>query len=302
MSVKKRNTLYYSRDDLTGMGSSNVQLFKLEEPEQISTIIVDGKQVRVKGISLRNLNPYILIEKYRNMNLTTVDVVYGNIDINTAKRNETEKEKLFDEILSRENVIAITRNSLGLMPKEIETDPYGNRRLKFDLDEVKALTREIFNSAYLEDRETSVKMNSDRKGGFFARLFGFSPQETTELSGSQDRVNYSRVEKVCFFKSGSVIFNNALFFKYVYATQDRESGISPKVSDFLIGEFDEEKLAQNAEYRKKFVSQVLVPSKLRNARTVPIFPYIGEFTDSGEFRFNSQVWGQFDKINSTEGR
>lgn len=185
---------------------------------------------------------------------------------------------------------------------------------------------EIFSKAlisqrgYRETRTTSVKINpvfqdnskdtSKKKPGFFETVFGKRtktqepPKEPaqTGLSSYQNGTVYTKNEGVIFVRTGSVIFNNGLFLKFNYLTKDSETGERPKVSSFLMDEFDEKRLEIEDDYRRKFVDRVLVPSRLKNARNVPLFPYVGGFSEIGEFTFDAETWGEFNKINSIEGR
>lgn len=183
----------------------------------------------------------------------------------------------------------------------------------------------ISQRGYKETRTTSVKVNpmfqkEDKpkekkveKRGFFETIFGRrekqKPQEPqqeeplqTGLSDYQNETVYTKNEGVIFVRTGSVIFNNALFLKFNYLTKDNETGERPKISSFIMDEFDEKRLETEEDYRRDFVDKVLVPSKLKNARNVPIFPYIGGFSEIGEFSFDAEVWGEFNKINSIESR
>ncbi len=313
MSGKKKDALYYSREDLTGMGPSQIQVFEVKNPGQTITLNMNGKLITLKSVNVQGTNypikPYVFIERYRNIDLTTVDIIYGNMDIPGLKKDERSRNKLFEEILTRENLELITRKYCGLIPN-ITTGLYGNSQLRYDQDSMKALAKAVFSSAYLENRQTSIKMNSNgsknsrsKKRSFWDRIFGSPDGENKEQSSQtsvgdyQGRTTYTRNEGVLFYRTGVVIFNKATYLKFNYATKDNETGVQTEVNSFLISDFNEDRLRTDEKYRKTFVQDVLSPSRLKNARSVEMFPFIGEFTNSGQFQNNIEVWAAFDQLN-----
>ena len=166
MSEKKKNALFYSREDLTGRGSSKIQLFELENPGEVNKINIDGKLVILNPVSVQETNrtvkPYVFIESYRNMDLTTVDVIYGNLNINELRKNEPLRKRLFDENLTRENLEIITRKYCGLIPYRVFNDPYGKKDFQMPKDKAPFLAKAIMGSAYVENRQTSINMNNAR--------------------------------------------------------------------------------------------------------------------------------------------
>lgn len=314
MSGKKKDALYYSREDLTGMGPSQIQLFEVKDPGQKITLNMNGKIVSFRPTSIYGtkipIKPYIIIEKYRNIDLTTIDIIYGNIDIPTLKKDENSRKKLFEEILTRENLELITRKYCGLIPN-ITINQTGKSQLNYDQESMVALAKSVFSSAYLENRQTSIKMNTNsvdnknnskpKSRSFWDRIFGtqdkYEKEQQTKLDNYQGRTTYTKNEGVLFYRTGVVIFNKATFLKFNYATKDNETGIQTAVNSFLISEFNEDRLRTDENYRKMFVQEVLSPSRLKNARSVQMFPFIGEFTNSGKFQNNIEVWADFDQLN-----
>lgn len=124
MSQKMKNSLYYSRDDLTGMGASKVQLSEVETPGETVTMNVDGKLIKLNTADVKEasfVKPYIIIEKYKNMNLTTIDLLYGDIDIEALRKNENARSNLFEKFLTRENINGIARNYFGFMGVKVDS-------------------------------------------------------------------------------------------------------------------------------------------------------------------------------------
>lgn len=322
MSNKKKNSLYHSRKALTGMGSSHIELFEVENPGQMQTFNVGKNTVRIKPFyveSMPNLKPYVFIEKYDSLDLTTIDILYGKIDIQALKKDSDLRKRLFETMLTRENVETITRKYCGLIPQSLTTDPYGKIHFNYDKSTVIALARSMSKSAYVENRQTSIRMNnsggkgysfSDLEGapkkqgkrkGFFDRIFGGTGKGDNSTSSSQlgryqGTTTYTKNEGIIFYRSGVVILGDSQFLKYNYATKDSETGLQTELNSFLVGSLDEDRLRWDDTYRRNFVNEVLSPSRLKNARTVPMFPYIGEFTDSGHFQNNIDNFLEFNKI------
>ncbi len=309
MSEKKKNALFYSREDLTGRGSSKIQLFELENPGEVNKINIDGKLVILNPVSVQGTNiivkPYVFIESYRNMDLTTVDVIYGNLNINELRKNEPLRKRLFDENLTRENLEIITRKYCGLIPYRVFNDPYGKKDFQMPKDKAPFLAKAIMGSAYVENRQTSINMNNARssnsngnRGSFWSRLFGTKTEaeSNTSLGQYTSTTTYTKNEGVLFYKSGAVIFNKKLYSKFNYATKDSETGVRTQVDSILIGEVNEERLKRDEEYRKAFVTEIFSPSRLKNARTVSGFPYIGNFTESKRFEYDMDAIKDFNEL------
>ena len=231
------------------------------------------------------------------------------------KKDSDLRKKLFETLLTRENLELITRKYCGLIPASITTDPYGRAHYDYDRQSMMLLAKSVFSTAYLENRQTTIQMNNSERSGFsksstkkgkglFDRIFGTSDKSKKDENQNQlgtynNTTTYTKNEGVLFYRSGVVIFNKSKFLKFNYATKDTETGIQTEVNNFLISDFDEDRLRWDDEYRKNFVKEVLTPSRLKNNRGVPLFPFIGEFTDSGHFQNNIDVWVAFNEI--TEG-
>ena len=319
MSNKKKNSLYYRRESLIGMGPSQIEVFEVETPGQNLTFNIGKNVVRIKTVNVEGMSnlikPYIFIEKYESLDLTTIDILYGNLDISAIKKDSDLRKKLFETILTRENLELITRKYCGLIPASITTDPYGRAHYDYDRQSMMLLAKSVFSTAYLENRQTTIQMNNSERSGFsksstkkgkglFDRIFGTSDKSKKDENQNQlgtynNMTTYTKNEGVLFYRSGVVIFNKSKFLKFNYATKDTETGIQTEVNNFLISDFDEDRLRWDDEYRKNFVKEVLTPSRLKNNRGVPLFPFIGEFTDSGHFQNNIDVWVAFNEI--TEG-
>ena len=321
--MSNRNSLYYSRESLTGLGTSRIELFEVEKPEQIQTFNIGRNTVRVKPVNVQDrsnlIKSYILIEKYDSLDLTTIDILYGNLDIPAIKKDSYLRKKLFETVLTRENLELITRKYCGLIPASITTGSYGKTHFDYDKPTLVALVKSIMSSAYIENRQTSIKMNNSSKKGFsfsdiegtsgkkgkkrglFDRIFGKPSKEDDTALGEQvgsyqDTTTYTKNEGIIFYRSGVVILGKSQFLKFNYATKDSETGVQTELNSFLISEFDEDRLRWDDTYRKSFVKEVLIPSRLKNARRVSMFPFIGEFTDSGHFQNNIDAFVAFSEI------
>lgn len=124
MSQKMKNSLHYSRDDLTGMGASSLQVSEVETPGETITMNVNGKLIKLNTAVVREapfIKPYVVIEKYKNMNLTTIDLLYGDIDIESLRKNEDARNNLFENFLTREKINEISRNYFGFMGAKVDS-------------------------------------------------------------------------------------------------------------------------------------------------------------------------------------
>ena len=226
-------------------------------------------------------------------------------DIQALKKDSDLRKRLFDENLTRENLEIITRKYCGLIPYRVFNDPYGKKDFQMPKDKAPLLAKAIMGSAYVENRQTSINMNNARssnsngnRGSFWSRLFGTKTEaeSNTSLGQYTSTTTYTKNEGVLFYKSGAVIFNKKLYSKFNYATKDSETGVRTQVDSILIGEVNEERLKRDEEYRKAFVTEIFSPSRLKNARTVSGFPYIGNFTESKRFEYDMDAIKDFNEL------
>ena len=252
MAESKKNVLYYKREDLTGMGPSKIQVFELENPGSKTTINVNGKLIELETAkvigSINPMNPYVFIERYENLDLTTIDILYGSLDINRLKKDENARKTLFEEILTRKNLEGLTRKYCGAIPI-VSIGTNGRKVIRYDREDMKAFVNSILRNALVGNRRTSIKMNvNDRNrkvsfsdlegssGSFWDRFFGKKKESSTktELDSYSGTTTYTKNEGVICFKSGAVIFNKSLFSKINYATKDEETGAKTQFDSILI--------------------------------------------------------------------
>lgn len=315
MAESKKNVLYYKREDLTGMGPSKIQVFELENPGSKTTINVNGKLIELETAkvigSINPMNPYVFIERYENLDLTTIDILYGSLDINRLKKDENARKTLFEEILTRKNLEGLTRKYCGAIPI-VSIGTNGRKVIRYDREDMKAFVNSILRNALVGNRRTSIKMNvNDRNrkvsfsdlegssGSFWDRFFGKKKESSTktELDSYLGTTTYTKNEGVICFKSGAVIFNKSLFSKLNYATKDEETGAKTQFDSILIGGLDFERMRTDQQYWQNFVDKFMSPSALKNARSAEMFPYIGNFTESGEIDFDPLIWDEFNKLS-----
>lgn len=329
------------------MGESKVQIFEVESPGEVNTININGKNIKFKSLPIQKsansgVKSYIVIEKYNNLDLTTIDIVYGVLDLELLKKDEKAREDFFEKILTRKNIELITRKYCGVLPI-LSRDGFGNESLIMDEKVVMAVARSVLDEAYLETRTSEVNINNnmfgnnrkkvtmddimgtskhkakkaEKSSGFFSRIFGKEQSDeehkeenqTTETNNispyEEERRTYTENKGVLFYRSGVVILGKEKCLKFNYATKDYTTKNSKtnvertETNSFLISEFDEERLKYDDEYRKKFVSEILEPSRLNNARRVNSFPYIGKFVDSGKYESDVEIWAAFSKISES---
>lgn len=311
----KKEVAYYYRASKKGLGPSKVRVFAAE-PGKKETYEVTGKlPVTIKTFDTKSeiLKPYIYIEEYREIDLVTYDILYGNLNISELKKETPESEAIFEGILKRDIVELITRKGWGIIPDRLSQVPYDKNKI----DELKIMikesafeeTREIENQDKKESKNSSNNTPQPRKG-LWDKLFGEQMEKSMKAkkqSSSQqtddDLVKYQaseNPEKVLFYRSGVVLLNGNTFLKFNYMTKDRTIPLSKplETDSFLISDFDDDKLLENLDYRKAFVKEVLNPYRLKSTRSVKHFPYIGEFTSLGTFQNNLENWNAFNKLNT----
>lgn len=315
MAESKKNVLYYKREDLTGMGPSKIQVFELENPGTKTTINVNGKLITLEPAkvigTLNPMKPYVFIERYENIDLTTIDILYGNLDIDKLKKDENVRKFLFEQLLTRKNLDEITRRYCGAIPI-VSIGAYGRKEIGYGQEDMQAFAKSVIKNALLGNRRTSIKMNTNNgnrkvsfsdlegsSGSFWDKLFGKKKESKpkTELGKYSETTTYTKNEGVICLKSGAVIFNKSLFLKLNYATKDEETGNKTKFDSILIGDFDFERMRTDEQYWQSFVDKFMSPSALKNARSAEMFPYIGNFTESGEIDFDPLIWDEFNKLS-----
>lgn len=339
MSESKRKSIYYSRENLTGLGESKVQVMEIANSGETSSININGKTIWFKPLSVvapsGPVKSYLVIEKYGSIPLTTVDLVYGDIDMDALSSDDNLREEYFEKVLTRQNMELITRKYAGTLPMLV-TDYYKNQTLTIPQDVAVAVAKAVYGEAHLEARTTVTKVNNDifgknkpiergepllksifqaatgtppttakKKTSFFDKLMGAYEEEEereepkSEITPYEPTTSYTSTQGVLFYRSGSVVLDDRICSKYNYCTKDAETGVKNEVDSFLITGVDENRLQVDADYRKKFVDQVLIPSRLKNARAIPMFPYIGGFTDDGKFENDVELTMAFREL--TEG-
>lgn len=334
MSESKRKSVYYTREDLTGLGESKVQIIEIAGFGSTSSININGKTIWFEPLVVEGatvpVKSYLVIEKFSSIPLTTVDLVYGNIDMDTLCDNEEAREEYFEKVLTRENMELITRKYAGTLPI-LSTDYFRNQKLTIPQDVAIAVAKAVYGGAHIETRSTTTKINNDmfgrekverekqepllksvfkaatgvppkskKKKSFFDKLFESyedEPEEQKEIvSYVEPTTSYTSTQGVLFYRSGSVILDDRICSKYNYCTKDAETGIKNEVDSFLITGVDENRMKIDEEYRRKFVEEVLRPSRLKNARNIQMFPYIGGFTDEGKFENDVELTMAFREL------
>lgn len=108
-----------------------------------------------------------------------------------------------------------------------------------------------------------------KKKSFFDKLFEAyeeEPEVTSEITPYVEKEEYSTytsTQGVLFYRSGTVILDDRICSKYNYCTKDAETGIKNEFDSILITGVDENRLRMDTEYRRKFVEEVLRPSRLK---------------------------------------
>lgn len=337
MSESKRKSVYYNRDDLTGLGESKVQIMEVESSGMTTSMNINGKTIWFEPLTVQSssgpVKSYLVIEKFGSIPLTTIDLVYGDIDIDTLCDDENARTEYFEKVVTRENMELITRKYAGTLPVLV-TDYFKNQKLTMPQDVAIAVAKAVYGSAHIEARKETVQINNDmfgrtrqtekqepilksvfqaatgspppkqgkKKKSFFDKLFEAyeeEPEVTSEITPYVEKEEYSTytsTQGVLFYRSGTVILDDRICSKYNYCTKDAETGIKNEFDSILITGVDENRLRMDTEYRRRFVEEVLRPSRLRNARNVPMFPYIGSFTDEGKFENDVELTMAFREL------
>ena len=280
-------------------GSSSVEIFEIEP--YVTTQKIGNQEIKLKPMNLSNINlkSYIVIEKYNNFDFSTIDIVYGNIKIDELKNNEERKKYFFEKVLSRENLIQITREKFGLLPDEVKIDRNNKVNLINDVNIMRLLAKTIYENSYSGIRTQPLKtihkgsINPESKFKI-VNPFLNKPSIDEKMNESLNIENIP--EEIIFYRSGAVIVNNKICLRINYVTRDNTTGNSTKIDSFLI-DLANEKILSDEENRKKFIEKVLEPSRLESARYIKGFPFIGSFTNDGNFRNNIEIALALSKIN-----
>lgn len=339
MKVKFGELFRYDRIVSGGLGNSKVRIYEIKNPGREDTVELPEHSVKFRTFEIDEpgitVKPYLFVEKYFDVDLITVDIIYGDLNMQELINNPQEAKRLMNNVLTRENIELFTRQWCGLLPERIETDPYGKMIPLYNRTKVQALARKIWDSAFQVSRETaktsSIKTSSkDKKksiffgepysstnkgNSIFDKIFGPPKSKTdqqtqsqsqthTDVSGLVQGNNFSSTikEGVIFYRTGIVFLNDNKYLKFNYVTKDSLSDTRTKTNSFLISDFDEDKLRTDTRYRYEFVNEVLTPDRLESAREVDMFPYIGVFTPLG-FDNDIDSWSAFhDLAEMAKGR
>lgn len=270
--------------------------------QQSKTIInVDGKRIPLFPLKVNipgeDIKCYVLIERIKNEFVTLVDLVYGNIDLNGMKQNPIIRDRYL-EALSRKNIEMFTRKYMGSLPPILPYD-FGQLSPSFAI----TIANAFKDTAYSDLKVTKTKINDmfeekSNKGKnkdesvwkLFVRFATRNNPNTQnknnstklDLPGNSNTQEHVVKEGILYYPSGAVIIDEKICYKFNYCTKDSETGTRTEVDSFLVSGVNLEKLSYDKYYRKNFVAQVCVPSRLKNIRG-KMYPYIGCFNSQEQF-------------------
>ena len=297
----------FLRSESSPIGKSLVEIKKVDTSKSSIVENVLGQRVELHPLPVGNtVNCYMIIEKLIDQNIALIDLVYGDINLEGFEKNSTIRNRILRE-LSRANISHCTSHYMGGLNK----------------DTAVFLANIVKKVAYAEMRTVSVDIkdsfsSKSRNGSIMENLFKFatrkanSQEKRTEVKNETEMELYGtehnetrRIttgEGILFYPSGIAIIGGNICTKFNYCTKDVETGNFAKLDSFLVSGVDLEKLEINELYRKRFVSQMCVPSRLRNLRG-KLYPYLGTFTSTMQFENDYDILDIITKLREKdEGR
>lgn len=297
----------FLRSESSQVGKSLVQIKKVDTSK--SPIIEDvlGQRVELHPLPVGNAtNCYMIIEKLIDQNIALIDFVYGDINLVEFEKNATIRNRILRE-LSRVSISDCTSHYMGGLNRNVAV----------------ILANIVKRVAYAEMRTVSINMkdpfsSKNKSGSIRETLFKFATRKANrqeqptevktengiELYGADgnEARRITTGEGIIFYPSGAAIIGNNVCTKFNYCTKDVETGNVAKLDSFLVSGVNLSQLEINELYRKRFVSQMCVPSRLRNLRG-KLYPYLGTFTSTMQFENDYEILDIITKLREKdEGR
>jgi hypothetical protein len=302
--------LKFTREKEDKYGKTNIIIKEIPIDGSSSVIDVDGKLITLKplqvSISGRNIKCYVFIEKFPNYDITNVDLLYGNIDLENMQSDASYREKILN-LLDRNSIENITRNRFGALFPE---SPYGK-----DDDLVKAnvlalsdaiKSGDAYKIGYVKKNKIydtfSRKKTSKRTSLLesFKEVFigSSSQQESDENFYIQETGRF-----LLMYQSGMVILGGIECPKFSYIEQDVASGEITSNTFFTSG-LKMDRFKKDEEYKMKFLKMLAkeriltVLRTLRKNRNVD-FTYLGDYSGGNVFSLNQTVSKIVNEINES---
>lgn len=264
--------MFFERKDLTGLGSSEVNIIEitnLENPgHPDNQISIEGITIPCMGLKVgASLKCYAIIEKYKNKNLTLVDIVYANIPEN-ASAEELSKLGKNGGLLDRHNIAFSTR--------------YGFGGLECGLDVSQKRKAEICNA--IAGRIQQKRQDQKRYGvqpGKSPFTFEYGRKGETVMDRNTDcstgLVSMSDIgyaNGIWMFETGAAIFGdedgNHHFYKFNYVARDETTKGSIITDCFYVFETHGKDLirylSEGQQNIDRFVEEMLPADHLNNTR------------------------------------
>lgn len=264
------------------------------------------------------VDTYVLIEEIEDKNLIEVDCIYGDINFEAFLQN-SNSERLQDIISSRSFIQQNVRRYCGIFPKIEGLQDPERPVIEYDRETVEKVLNLILSDAYKGefaykqkqkekdkfkvDRSTTLSTNIKN---FATRKQGNIPGQSTGNGGLLAFATRARTQKdktdevnvqALFFKSGMVICNEGVFYRYSYYIQSPDSKGNPtELSSFLLFSDDEEIFEEKGITEKfiKLVGNILLQKGIYNED----YKYIGRMDSQGDLKMDNRAFKFFSKLSS----
>lgn len=288
----------FLRQDFSANGKSSVEIQEVDLSKDEIVKVVFGKRVILHPLKVSTPTKcYVVIEKLLDHKVALIDLIYGNIDLNTFERNPNIRNKILTK-LSRENIDGFTRHYMGGLSEDVARQ-LASIVKKTAFGEMRTVTTEVNN---MFSNKTSLFENFKK---FATRNVKPRPSSETgvDMNGENQSTSpkFTTGEGILFYPSGAAIIEEKVCTKFTYCTKDIETKQFIKLDSFLVSGVDINRMEVDDLYRKRFVFQVCTPTRLKNTRG-KAFPYIGSFNRNMVFENDFDITCKVNELREQEGR
>lgn len=226
------------------------------------------------GVKL-NINKYLIIEATPDKKIVSINLVYGDLDLDRMSKDNNYLKSCMNSVLSRKRINEVCRNYFGVLD-QMSFDKAGNMSLVRN-----KLVDQIIAKSVLESSE---EIRTVKSKGMLGSMFEKQDKNYIE--------NILRLQK-----TGIMIVQGKQCSIYSYGTKDETTGDVIEFGSFMVSGLDEERFESDVVYRNSVIRNVITPSRLKNTRRADIsYPYIGSVTQDGSFMNDFEIANELNDL------